>query len=81
MKKEDLKNIIDECMEKNLACCLAITIPDRRTANMLIIHPENLEYCYDEFDCQFSVDLVNINNEKIKIVEAYPVNFQMNEEE
>ena len=81
MTIKDLEKVFQECKENNLAICVAVTIPGRKTAEIIVNHPDNFDYKLEYYKEAYDENLVLKRNKDIRIESAFPVNFFMNEDD
>lgn len=81
MTIKELEQVFEECKKEKIALCIAVTLPDRKDAEMIITHPNNLDYKLDYYKNAYTEDLVHKHNADIKIIEAFPVDFVVNNNE
>lgn len=81
MVKQALIDTFSECKKYNLPICVVLELPDTQSNELIINPPENFEKKIEYYSCTYDENLVNNNNPKIKIVNAFPIEFYSNQTE
>lgn len=79
MNKQDLIDAFDECIKYNLPICIVLKLPETPANELIINPPDNFEKKIDYYKNTYDDNLINKNNPEIKILNAFPIEFYLND--
>lgn len=80
MTIKELEKTFEECKKYNLPVCISVTLPGRESTELIINTVENLDYKLEYYKDAYDENLNLKKNSEIKIIDAFPIQFYLNEE-
>ncbi len=78
MIKQNLIDIFEECKKYSLPICVVLRLPDTPADELIINPPDNFEKKLDYYKNVYDENLINKNNSEIRIINAFPIEFFLN---
>lgn len=81
MSKQNLIDVFEECKTYNVPICVTLKLPNTPGNELIINPPENFDKKLDYYLATYDDNLKHKNNPEIKIINAFPIEFSLNDEE
>ncbi len=81
MTKEELMRVFNECFRTKQGIRIEVTMPNQEEPEIIINTNKSLEIKRRFYDRNYNDELINIKNDKMRIIDARPIQIKRRQKE